>query len=313
MRVLASDPVAEQGLALLREAGFEVDSKTQQTEDALVEMIGAYDALVVRSETKVTKRIIDASNLKIIGRAGVGVDNIDVPAATEKGIWVVNAPDGNTIAAAEMTMALMMALARNISQAAGRLKQGAWEKKKFKGVELRGKTLGVVGMGRIGSAVAKRSKAFEMQVIVYDPFITKETADAMGVEIKSFEQVLQESDFLTFHLPLRPETRHMIGAKEFAMMRPGVRVLNVARGGIIDEQALYDAIKSGQVAGAGIDVWEEEPLKSSPLLELDQVIPTPHLGASTAEAQINVAIDVAHDIIRCLKGEAVLNPVNSLK
>lgn len=311
MRVLVSDPVSEKGIALLKEAGLEVEVKTNQTEDALVEIIGGFHALVVRSETKVTKRIIEAGKeLKVIARAGVGVDNIDVASATEKGIVVVNAPEGNTIAATEHTLALMLALARNIPQANSLLKQGIWERKKFMGVELNGKTLGIIGLGKIGSQVAKRARALGMTVVAYDPYVSEESAAQVGAELKDFRSVLQEADFLTFHLPLTKDTYHLIGPEEFALMKPGVRVLNVARGGIVDEEALYQAIKAGKVAGAAIDVFEEEPARSSPLFELEQVIVTPHLGASTAEAQVNVAVEVARDIIRCLRGEPVLNPVN---
>jgi D-3-phosphoglycerate dehydrogenase len=311
VRVLVSDPVAQEGIALLTDAGFEVEVKTNQPEEALLEIIGGFEALVVRSETKVTRRLIEAaSRLKIIARAGAGVDNIDVPAATEKGIVVVNAPEGNTIAACEHTLALMLALARNIPQANSLLKQGVWERKKFMGVELNGKTLGVVGLGKIGSQVARRAKAFGMRVIAYDPYVREESAEHLGVELRDFNSVLQEADFLTFHLPLTKDTYHIVGPQEFGMMKTGVRVLNVARGGIVDEQALYEAIKSGKVAGAAVDVFEQEPQRSSPLFELDQVIVTPHLGASTAEAQVNVAVDVARDIIRCLSGQPVLNAVN---
>ncbi|MBC7346030.1 MAG: phosphoglycerate dehydrogenase [Clostridia bacterium] len=311
MRVLVSDPVAEQGIDLLRQAGFTVEVKTRQSEDNLVATIGDFDALVVRSETKVTRRVIEAGRkLKIIARAGVGVDNIDVAAATECGILVVNAPEGNTIAATEHTLALMLALARNVPQANSLLKQGVWERKKFMGVELNGKTLGIVGLGKIGTQVAKRARAFGMRVVAYDPYVAEETARHLGVELVDFPKVLAEADFLTFHLPLSKDTYHLIGPREFDLMRPGVRVLNVARGGIVDENALYEAIKQGKVAGAAIDVFEEEPLRESPLLELEQVVATPHLGASTAEAQVNVAVDVAQDIIRCLRGEPVLNAVN---
>lgn len=311
MRVLVSDPVAEQGIALLRDAGFDVEVRTKQSEEAIIEIIPDFEALVVRSETKVTRRIIEAAKkLKIIARAGVGVDNIDVGAATERGILVVNAPEGNTIAATEHTLALMLALARNIPQANGLLKQGVWERKKFMGVELKGKTLGIVGLGKIGSQVARRARAFEMRVIAYDPYVSEETAAHLGVELRDFEGVLREADFLTFHLPFTKDTYHLVGPREFDLMKPGVRVLNVARGGIVDEEALYQAIKNGKVAGAAIDVFEEEPLRSSPLLELEQVVVTPHLGASTAEAQVNVAVEVAQDIIRCLRGEPVFNAVN---
>lgn len=311
-RVLVSDPVAEGGMEILRQQpDMEVDVRLKLPEEEIIAIIPAYDALVVRSETKVTRRIIEAgSNLKIIGRAGVGVDNIDVEAATEKGILVVNAPEGNTIAATEHTIGLMLAMARNIPQASSLLKQGIWERKKFTGVELRDKVLGIIGLGKIGSEVAKRAKALQMRVLAYDPYVTEEKARALGVEVKELAEVLAEADFITVHLPLTPETRHLIGRREIAMMKDGVRLLNVARGGIIDEEALYEALQSGKVAGAAIDVFEKEPATDSPLMQLDTVVATPHLGASTTEAQVNVAVEVAGDIIRALAGEPVKNPVN---
>ncbi|MHB1419784.1 MAG: phosphoglycerate dehydrogenase [Bacillota bacterium] len=312
MRVLVSDPVSEKGVEVLRQANnIEVDVKTKLTEDQLVEIIGDYQGLVVRSETKVTRRILEhAGQLKIIGRAGVGIDNIDVEAATERGIIVVNAPEGNTIAATEHTIAMMLALARFIPQANQLLKSGFWERKQFTGVELRHKILGVVGMGKIGGEVARRALALEMRVLAYDPFVSAEKAQRMGVELASLDDVIRQADFITVHLPLMKDTHHLIATREFEMMKTGVRILNVARGGIIDEESLCQAVKDGKVAGAAIDVFEHEPTTESPLFDFPQVIVTPHLGASTEEAQINVALDVAHEIVRALNGELVKNAVN---
>lgn len=311
MRVLVSDQISEKGIAKLQEAGFEVDVKTKQTEEEICSFIGDYHAMIVRSQTKVTRKILDyAENLKIIGRAGVGVDNIDVKAATEKGILVVNAPEGNTIAATEHTIAMMLALARNIPKANELLKQGVWERKKFMGVELRDKVLGIIGLGKIGSEVAKRARAFEMEIKAYDPFVSEERAKQMGVELTDFDTVIEQADFLTIHLPLSKETYHLIGTEELRRMKRGVKIVNVARGGIIDEQALYEALQEGHVGGAAVDVFENEPETKSPLFDLDTVVVTPHLGASTEEAQINVALDVVEEIIRALNGELVRNAVN---
>ena len=311
MKVLAMDKTAEEGLKLLREAGFEVDSKAGLSEDELVKIIPEYDALIVRSETKVTPKIIEAGkNLKIMGRAGVGVDNIDLPTATKNGVIVVNSPEGNTVAAAEHTWAMLLAMTRQIPQAYAKLKSGVWDKKSFKGDEVLNKTLGVVGLGKIGRRVASYALGMGMRVIGSDPFVTAEYAKGLGVELKSFEEVIKEADFITFHVPKTKETAGMINAETLAKMKKGVRLVNVARGGIIDEKALYDALKSGQVKAAALDVFEKEPCESSPLFELDNIVVTPHLGASTVEAQVNVAIDVAEQIIEVLKGGAARSAVN---
>jgi D-3-phosphoglycerate dehydrogenase len=289
-----------------------VDVKIEQSEDELVKIIGKYDALLVRSGTEVTARIIEAGkNLKFIGRAGAGVDNIDTDAATRKGIIVANAPEGNTLAATEHTMAMMYALARNIPQANASLRKKEWKRSKFMGVELNEKTLGIVGFGRIGREVAKRANATDMKCVAYDPFITKERAAQLGVTMVSLEELFKVADVITVHTPLIKETRHIINAKSIATMKDGVRIINCARGGIIDEKALYDAIKSGKVAGAALDVFETEPPFESPLLTLDQVIVTPHLGASTVEAQLNVAVSVARQCIEVLKGGAAKYVVNA--
>jgi len=312
MRVLITDSVSEKGVEILKEAGIKVDINTGLSEDEVASIIGDYDALIVRSQTKVTRKILDkASSLKIIGRAGVGVDNIDMDAATEKGIIVVNAPEGNTIAAAEHTMAMMLALARNIPQAHNALINGTWDRKTYMGVELRNKVLGILGLGKIGSEVAKRSIAMEMKVLAYDPFVSSQRAEKLGVELVDLRTIFKEADFITIHLPLKDDTRHLIDRDAIAVMKPGVRIINVARGGIVDEQALYEALKEGKVAGAAIDVFENEPQTESPLFELKNVVVTPHLGASTKEAQINVAVDVAKEIVSYYRGEAVKNTVNA--
>lgn len=310
--ILISDPLSEDGIFPLREAeGFNIVVDTTLTPEQLGEKIGDFDALLVRSQTQVTREIIEkGTNLKIIGRAGVGVDNIDLTAATERGIIVVNAPDGNTNSAAEHSIAMLMSLARNIPQAFHSLKNKKWDRKTFIGVEVKNKTLGVVGFGRIGQEVAFRAKGQRMNVIAYDPFLTAEKAEKLGVQFGSVEDVIKAADFITVHTPLLKETRHILNKEAFEKMKDGVQIINCARGGIIDEDALYDAIVSGKVAGAALDVFEEEPFVEHKLLTLPQVIATPHLGASTIEAQEIVAIDVSYDVVSFLKNGTVKNPVN---
>lgn len=312
MKILICDKVSEKGIEILQQdPENEVDVKLKLSEDEICEIIPQYHAVVVRSQTKITEKILEeAKQLKVVGRAGVGIDNIDVETATLKGIVVVNTPDGNTISAAEHTMAMMLALARHIPQADQSLREGKWNRSQFVGVELRNKTLGVIGFGKIGSEVGKRSQAFGMKILVYDPYVNQEVAERAGVKAVSLDTLLQESDFITVHMPLTSETKHLLCAQQFAKMKEGVRILNVARGGIIDEAALYEAIMNKKVAGAALDVYEQEPQTASPLFELPEVIVTPHLGASTAEAQVNVAIDVAYEILRVLRGEPVQNAVN---
>jgi D-3-phosphoglycerate dehydrogenase len=312
-KVLVSDPISDMGIQQLHDAAdVQVDRKTGLTEDQLVEIIGEYDALLVRSQTKVTKRIMEAaSNLKVVGRAGVGVDNIDLDAATNSGIVVINAPDGNTITTCEHTFAMMMALARHIPQAYMKTVTGEWDRKTFLGVELRNKTLGVLGMGRIGSEVAKRAKAFGMQIMGYDPFLTEERAEKLGIKLATVNEIVQQADFITVHTPLTNETHHMIAGPQFEVMKKGMRIINCARGGIIDEQALIQAIDQGIVAGAAFDVFEEEPPRADhPFLKHPKVIVTPHLGASTIEAQENVAIDVSEEVLHILRNEPFKNAVN---
>ena len=310
-KVLVSDPLAKEGVDILK--GFcEVDEKADLSEDELVKIIGEYDALIVRSGTQVTARIIDAADkMKYIGRAGVGVDNIDTDAATRKGIIVSNAPEGNTLAATEHTIAMMMALARNIPQATASLKRGEWKRSKFMGNEMNGKVLGVVGFGRIGREVAKRAQALQMTVIAYDPFIPAEVGAGMGVEMMSVAELFTKADVITVHTPLIPSTTHLVNKESITTMKTGVRLINCARGGIIDEAALYEALVSGKVAGAALDVFEVEPPTESPLLKLDSVIVTPHLGASTVEAQKNVAISVANQCIDVLNGGSAKSAVNA--
>jgi D-3-phosphoglycerate dehydrogenase len=311
-KVLVMDGVEEKGLVALRqEPEIEVVIGAKMTEDELCAVIGEYDGMIVRSATKVTARVVEnAARLKVVGRAGVGVDNIDIPAATSKGILVVNAPGGNTIAAAEQTMAMMLALSRNIPRACATLRAGKWDKKAFMGVELRDKILGVVGLGRIGSAVAKKAQGMDMNVVAYDPYITEEKAELLGIKLLSLEDVFRQADFITVHIPLTKETKHIVGEKAFSLMKEGVRVINCARGGVLDEQALYSAMKAGKVAGAALDVFEKEPNTDSPLYEFDNFIATPHLGASTKEAQLSVAVDVSESIVAALKGDFVKNTVN---
>jgi len=310
VKVLVSDPISDLGIEILKKE-VDVDVACGLPPAELIKRIGNYDALVVRSETQVTRDVITAGKkLKIIGRAGVGVDNIDVNAATERGIIVVNAPEGNTISAAEHTIAMMMSMSRNIPQADASLKSKKWDRKKFMGVEVRGKLLGVVGLGRIGAEVAKRAQGMEMKILAYDPFISPARASELNVELTTVEDIVRRADYITVHTPLTKETKDLISTKEFGIMKKGARVINCARGGIINEEALAKAVRGGIVAGAAIDVFTKEPPFENPLLELDNVIVTPHLGASTEEAQINVAVSVAEQIINLHKGLPVNNAIN---
>ncbi|MCK9517674.1 MAG: phosphoglycerate dehydrogenase [Dehalococcoidia bacterium] len=311
-RILIADPIAAEGIQMLRAVG-EVDVKTGLPADSLIAIIPEYSALIVRSETKVTRAVLEAgTKLTVVGRAGVGVDNIDLQAATERGVVIVNAPQGNTVAAAEHTIALLMALARHLPQADASLRKGEWRRKEFVGTEIRGKTLGIIGLGKIGAEVARRAVAMEMNVVAYDPFVPVERARSLGVESADFEQVLMLADFLTVHPPLTAATTGMIGPEQLAMMKDGVRLINVARGGIIDEAALAEAVKSGKVAGAAVDVFTAEPVPGdNPLVGIPQVIITPHLGASTAEAQERVALDVAEQIVDILSGRPARYAVNA--
>lgn len=313
MKILISDNFSARGVEVLnRYEQFQVDQNVGLKPDQLKEIIGDYDALIVRSETKVTADIINAgTRLKVIGRAGSGVDNIDVPAATKRGIVVMNAAAGNSVTTGEHTLAMMMSLARKIPQAHSSMKAGKWEKKKFMGLELRGKTLGIVGFGNIGKIVAQGAVGLGMKVLAFDPFLSKEVAARMGVEVVAFDEICTRSDFVTVHTPLTEETRGIIGESAFAKMKDGVRIINCARGGLVDETALFNAIKSGKVAAAALDVFSSEPPPTDlPLLSLDEVIVTPHLGASTAEAQDQVAIITAEQIATFLTTGGISGAVN---
>jgi D-3-phosphoglycerate dehydrogenase len=311
MKVLVADPLAEEGIEVLKHQA-EVDVKLKLKPEELKSIIGNYDALIVRSETKATADIIEAGKkLQVIARAGVGLDNIDVEAATRKGIVVVNAPTGNTIAAAEHAIALMMALARHVPQANARLKSGVWQRSEYMGTELRGKTLGVVGLGNVGSAVARRAQSFEMRLIGYDPFVSSEYAHNLGVELVSMDKLLKESDFVTLHLPLTSDTKKLISAKELGKMKPTARIINCARGGLVDEEALFKAIEAGKIAGAAVDVFVKEPVTDSLLFQSDKIIVTPHLGASTTEAQASVALEVVEQVLAVLKGQPARYAVNA--
>ena len=314
MNVMICDPISPKGIALFKQRPeFKVTVLEKRLSEAeLLPLVTDVEAMVVRSETKITRALIQAApKLKVVGRAGVGVDNVDVEAATQRGIVVMNTPSGNTISTAELTFSMLMALARHIPQAHGSMKAGEWNRKAFSGIELYNKTLGILGMGRIGAEVAKRAQVFGMSVIAYDPYLTAARAKAMNVETLSLDEIYARADFITVHMPMTDETKGMLNSAAMAKMKKGVRLLNCARGGIIVEQDLIEAIKSGQVAGAALDVYESEPLaKDHPLRSLSQVIMTPHLGASTDEAQENVGIEVAEAISDYLLNGAVRNAVN---
>lgn len=312
MKLLVSDSLSREGLEVLqREKGLEVDVKTGLSPQELRKVIKDYDGLIVRSATKVTGEVIEAgAKLKVIGRAGVGLDNIDVDAATKRGIVVMNAPGANTISTAEHTMTMILALSRNISQADASVRRKEWDRKRFMGIELYEKILGIVGLGRIGSEVAKRALAFGMKVVAYDPFLSPDMAKQQEVELCDLKELLRRSDYISVHTPLTDETRHMISDLQFKKMKDGVRIINCARGGIIDEEALLKAIKSGKVAGAALDVFEKEPPKDNPLVDLECVVTTPHLGASTEQAQIKVAIDIARQMVDALSNRGIRNAVN---
>ncbi len=314
-KVLVSDLLSQQGLdVLINNGNFKVDVELELSPEQLLERIGNYDALLIRSETRVTADVIDAAKqLKVIGRAGVGVDNIDVEAATRNGILVVNTPTGNTIAAAEHTIALLLALARNIVPAGISLKNRTWQRSDFIGVELYGKVFGTVGLGRVGREVTRRAHAFGMQLIAYDPHISANAADELGVRLVDRQTLFRESDYISIHTILNADTYHSIGEAEFQLMKPSGRLINCARGGIIDEKALFHALKEKQIAGAALDVFEDEPAIENPLLELDNVLALPHLGASTTEAQEHVAIEVAQQVINALNDKPVANAVNQPK
>ena len=310
-KVLISDKMDPNAAQIFRAAGVEVDEITGLDKEGLKKIIGEYDGLAIRSSTKVTAEILDAAtNLKVIGRAGIGVDNVDIPAATARGVVVMNTPFGNSITTAEHAIALMFALARELPQADSSTQAGKWEKNRFMGVELTAKTLGLIGCGNIGSIVAERALGLKMKVIAFDPFLTPERAVDLGVEKVELEQLLARADFITLHTPLTDQTRNILSRENLAKTKKGVRIINCARGGLIDEAALKDALDSGQVAGAALDVFAEEPAKQSPLFGTPGLIATPHLGASTTEAQVNVAIQVAEQLSEYLTKGGVTNALN---
>ena len=311
MKILVSDPLAEEGIKILKEKNYSVDVKTKLTPDELKQIIKNYDALIVRSGTKATADIINAcSPMKVIGRAGVGVDNVDVEAATKKGIVVMNTPGGNTISTAEHTVSMLLSINRNIPQAVASIKRGEWDRKKFMAHELSGKCLGIIGLGRIGQEVAKRAQSFGMRVIAYDPFLSSKKALQLEIEPVELPELYKRADFITLHTPLTEDTKHLINSESLRQMKKGVKIINCARGGIIDEQALFEALQNGSVGGAALDVFEEEPPKNSPLIGLENFIATPHLGASTEEAQVNVAIEIAEQISDMFEGKGIRNAVN---
>ena len=311
MRVLVAEALADEGIAMLR-AEAEVDVLLDLDHAGLVACIERYDAVIVRSATEIDAEVIGAgTNLKVIGRAGVGVDNIDVESATLRGVVVVNAPQSNMLSATEHTLALILSLARNVPAADASLRASKWERNRFTGVELYGKTLGILGLGRIGTLVAQRASSFGMKIIAYDPYVSKSRAQQLGIElVPTVEEVCAQSDFITIHMPKNAETKHMIGPKELSLMKPTARIVNVARGGIIDEDALADALKQGRIAGAALDVFEKEPPGDHPLMQLENVVATPHLGASTEEAQTKAGTSIAEQVLLALKGELAPFAVN---
>ena len=311
MRVLVTEKIAEGGLDRLRDAGHDVDVQEGLSPEELLEAIVGAHALIIRSATKVTAQVLAAgTDLVVVGRAGIGLDNVDVAAATERGVMVVNAPQSNTLSAAEHTMALLLAQARNVPQAHAALKEGRWERSKWEGVELSDKTLGIIGLGRIGKLVAQRALSFGMRLVAYDPFVSPERARQLSVELLGLDELIARSDFITLHLAKTPETAGLIGAELLSKAKPNLRVINVARGGIIDEDALADAVRSGQIAGAALDVFASEPTTESPLFDLDNVVVTPHLGASTAEAQDKAGDTIAEMVGLALAGDFVPYAVN---
>ncbi len=313
-KILVSDPLSDEGIEILKKSGFPVDVKPGLSEDDLCAIIGDYECLIIRSGTKVTKKVIDAGkNLRVIGRAGVGVDNVDIPYATDKGILIMNTPSANILSAAEHSCAMLLSLARNIPFAHESMHRGEWKRSKYTGVELNGKVLGIIGVGRVGGEVAKRMKAFNMTMIGYDPFLPKEVADSLGVRLTTLEEVISTADFMTIHTPLLPETRNMISMPQFKMMKPNARMANVARGGIVNEDDLYTALKENVIAGAAFDVWCDEPLNDNEkkLLELENLVTTPHLGASTVEAQERVAVEIAEHAVMYLRDGIVSNAINA--
>ena len=313
MRVLISDNLAPVGVEILKKAGLEVDIKTGMTPDEIKAIIGDYDGLVIRSATQVTEDLLEsAGRLRVVGRAGIGLDNVDIPAASEKGVVVMNAPDGNATTAAEHAISMMMALSRNIPQATASMKAGKWEKKKFMGRELTGKTFGVIGVGRIGGIAASRAQGLKMKTIAYDPHMPKDIAEKNGVELVSLEELAKRADYISVHVPLTKETKNLVSREFFANMKNDAMFIDCARGGVCDEEALLEALEKKEIAGAALDVFAQEPttFENCPLLKFDNFICTPHLGASTSEAQENVAVAIAEQVAVYLTKGAVTNAVN---
>jgi D-3-phosphoglycerate dehydrogenase / 2-oxoglutarate reductase len=311
LRVLVTEPLADRGIELLRQE-FEVDVRTDLAREGLAEQIEPYDALVVRSQTRVDGPVIESgASLKVIARAGIGLDNVDVDAATRRGVMVVNAPQSNILSAAEHTLALLLALARNVPQANAALRSGSWERERFQGVELHGKTLGVIGLGRVGTMVAQRALSFGMRIVAYDPYVSRDRARQMGIELMpDLGALLVQADFVTIHLPRTPDTEGLIGEQELALMKEGARLVNTARGGIVDEAALERSLRLGHLGGAALDVFADEPVSDHPLFGLENVVVTPHLGAATAEAQDKAGVAIAEMVRLALRGEYVPYAVN---
>ena len=310
MKVLVADDISKSGVEMLKAQGYKVDVRTGLKEDELVKIIKDYDVMLVRSATKVTRKIIGASKLRVIGRAGIGVDNIDVEAATERGVLVMNAPSGNVISTAELTIGLIFALARRIAQADASMKKGEWKRKEMKGSQVSGKTLGIIGLGRVGGEVAKRASALGMKVIAYDPLVSPEISVKLHVRLVTLDRLLEESDFVTLHTPLTPQTKDMLGKNELVKMKKGAMLINCARGGVVNEDALYDVLSEGRLAGAALDVFSAEPPAGSKLLALPNIVLTPHLGATTSEAQEDVGSEIAEQTIAYLKDNIIKNAVN---
>ena len=310
MKVLVADEISKNGVEMLKAQGYHVDVRTGLKEDELVKVIKDYDVLLVRSATKATRKVIEAGKLKVIGRAGIGVDNIDVDAATERGVLVMNAPSGNVISTAELTIGFIFALARRIAQADASMKKGEWKRKEMKGTQVQGKTLGIIGLGRVGAEVTKRASALGMTVIAYDPLVSPEVGTRLHVRLVQLDRLLQEADIITVHTPMTPQTKDMIGKAELAKMKKSALLINCARGGVVNEDALYDALAGNKIAGAALDVFMNEPPAGSKLLTLQNVVLTPHLGATTTEAQEEVGSEIAEQVIAYLKDSVIRNAVN---
>jgi D-3-phosphoglycerate dehydrogenase len=310
MKVLVADDISKSGVEMLKAQGYKVDVRTGLKEDELVKIVKDYEVLLVRSATKVTRKMIESSKLKVIGRAGIGVDNIDVEAATGRGVLVMNAPSGNVISTAELTVGLIFALARRIPQADASMKKGEWKRKEMKGSQVSGKILGIVGLGRVGAEVAKKASSLGMKVIAYDPLVSPEVGVRLHVRLVTLDRLLEESDFVTIHTPLTPQTKDMIGKNELVKMKKSAMMINCARGGVVNEDALFEALSENRIAAAALDVFSEEPPKGSKLLTLQNIVLTPHLGATTNEAQEDVGSELAEQVIAYLRDNIIRNAVN---